>query len=89
MIERGITPKQLSDSQTAHPAACCGVFIKKKVMRGIKSMETHIFEGNRIYYNFVRPHEGLYGKTPADAAEIGIKEGNKWEGLLKKSIERI
>jgi hypothetical protein len=25
-------------------------------MRGIKSMKTPIFPGNKIYYNFVRPH---------------------------------
>lgn len=55
-------------------------------MRGAKSVETPIFEGNMIYYNFIRPHEGLDGRTPAEAAGVGIEEGNKWEGLLKKSL---
>lgn len=58
---------------------------REKVMRGIKSMETPIFEGNRIYHNFVRPHESLGGKTPAEAAGIGVSGG--WEGLIKRSVK--
>jgi putative transposase len=40
-------------------------------------METPIFEGNRIYYNFIRGHEGLDGKTPAEAAGVGVEGDNK------------
>jgi putative transposase len=58
---------------------------REKVMRGIKSMETPIFQGNQIYYNFIRPHEALEGRTPAEAAGIGVKGG--WEGLIRKSLE--
>lgn len=62
---------------------------REKVMRGVKSMETPIFEGNRIYYNFVRPHEGLDGKTPAEAAGIGLCERNKWHELLRRSTSNL
>jgi hypothetical protein len=55
---------------------------REKVMRGLKSMETPFIEGNRIYYNFIRPHMGLKGSTPAEAAGIGINGG--WEGLIKR-----
>lgn len=59
---------------------------REKVMRCVKSTEIPIFEGNRIYYNFVRLHEGLDGRTPAEAARIGIKGG--WEGLMKEAIDK-
>jgi len=61
---------------------------REKVMRGIKVDYTPILHMNQIYYNFVRPHMGLKGKTPAEAAGIGIGEKNKWEELLKKSVDR-
>lgn len=60
---------------------------REKVMRGIKTVETPIFEGNRIYYNFIRPHEGLDGKTPAEVAGIGVAGEYKWVGLLRSSID--
>ena len=46
---------------------------------GWKSTETAIPEGNRIFYNFLRPHMALEGQTPAQAAGINLElEGNKW-----------
>lgn len=35
---------------------------RNKVQRGLKKKETPIVEGQRIYYNFIRPHESLGGK---------------------------
>lgn len=58
------------------------------MIRGLKSMETPIFEGNRIYCNFVRPHMGLKGMTPAEVAGIGIEGGDKWLKLLKSSVDK-
>ncbi len=59
---------------------------REKVMRGIKSMETPFIKGNRIYLNFVRPHQALGGRTPAEAAGIGVEGKNKWMGLLEKGV---
>jgi hypothetical protein len=59
---------------------------REKVMRGIKSMKTPIFPGNKVYYNFIRPHFALKGKTPAEAAGIGVDAENKWMELLKRSF---
>lgn len=56
---------------------------REKVMRGIKSMETPFIKGNQIYLNFIRPHQALGGKTPAQAAGIGVRGENKWMELLK------
>jgi len=61
---------------------------REKVMRGVKSMETPIFEGNRIYYNFVRPHQALEGKTPAEMAGVGVEGENKWMGLIKNAGQK-
>ena len=41
-------------------------------MRDLKNMESaHDFvDGFLAYYNYLRPHEGLEGKTPAQEAGI-------------------
>jgi hypothetical protein len=57
-------------------------------MRGIKVDDTPIIPLNKIYYNFIRPHQALDGRTPAEMAGIGIEGENKWDVLLKKSINR-
>ncbi len=62
---------------------------REKIMRGIKVDDTPIIPMNQIYYNFVRPHMGLNGSTPAEAAGIGIEDENRWMGLLERSTKRI
>ena len=57
-----------------------------KVQRGWKSMQTQIAEGQRIQYNFVKPHMALQGQTPAENAGIGIKAKDKWLELIKASL---
>jgi transposase-like protein len=59
---------------------------REKIMRGIKSAETPFIKGNKIYLNFVRPHQALEGNTPAEAAGIVIHGENKWIELLKLGI---
>lgn len=59
---------------------------RNKVIRAIKKPNSAIIEGQRIYYNHIRPHQGLDGKTPAEVAGIDeAVEGNKWEALIKKA----
>jgi putative transposase len=45
------------------------------------------FDRNRIYYNFIKPHEALEGKTPSEKAGITIEGDNKWLTLMRKSIK--
>lgn len=39
---------------------------REKVMRGLKKQNTKILTGYQIFHNYLRPHEGLEGKTPAE-----------------------
>jgi putative transposase len=56
-----------------------------KVQRGWKSSKSSIEEGQRIYYNFVKPHQALDEKTPAEKAGINVrKDKNVWKELLKR-----
>jgi hypothetical protein len=59
-------------------------------MRGLKKPNSAIIEGQRIYYNHIRPHQGLNGKTPAEAAGLETDlEVNKWESLIKKATNSL
>jgi putative transposase len=58
---------------------------REKVMRGLEKTDTPILSGYQIYHNYVRPHEGLEGKTPAEAAGIEIKGQNKWITLIQNA----
>lgn len=58
-----------------------------KVQRGWKSMNTPIAEGQRLHYNFVKPHMALDGQTPAERAGIGIEGKDKWLSLLKSALD--
>lgn len=61
---------------------------RNKVQRGLKKEETPIIDGARIYYNYIRPNQGLDGKTPAEVAGIDLELGdNKWLDLIKKALK--
>jgi transposase-like protein len=61
---------------------------RTKVVRAWKKHKTPLAEGQRIQYNFVKPHMALEGQTPARKAGIEVKANNKWLNLLKKSISK-
>jgi transposase InsO family protein len=58
-----------------------------KVQRGWKTFKTPIAEGQRIHYNFVKPHMALENQTPAEVAGVGLESRDKWMELLRKAIE--
>lgn len=59
---------------------------RNKVMRGLDDVETAqtMMDGLRIYYNFMRPHMALDGKTPAQKAKIATDK-EQWMSLIKKA----
>jgi transposase-like protein len=58
---------------------------REKTMRGLKTTDTPILKGMQIYHNFVRPHEGLDGDTPAQRAGITIEGDDKWNTLIQNA----
>lgn len=61
---------------------------REKVFRGLKKSDTPILTGYQIYHNYIRPHEGLDGKTPADLAGIQVEGVNKWLTLIQNASKK-
>jgi len=60
---------------------------REKVVRGIKKVDSKILSGYQMYHNYIRPHEGLNGKTPADMAGIAIEGQNKWITIIQNATK--
>jgi transposase-like protein len=61
---------------------------RNKVMRGLDEDSTAqtMMDGMRIYYNFIRPHMALDGKTPAQKAKImNDARPENWLSMIKKA----
>jgi transposase-like protein len=58
---------------------------REKTMRGLKTKDTAILSGYQLFHNYIRPHEGLNGKTPAEACGINIQGNNKWLTLIQNA----
>lgn len=61
---------------------------RTKSMRGLgndKSAQTYM-DIHRINHNFIKPHEGLNGKTPAEICGIKVEGKNKWITLIQNAI---
>lgn len=61
---------------------------REKVMRGLKITDTPILPGYQIFHNFIRTHEGLDGKTPAEACRIMVGGENKWITLIQNASQK-
>jgi putative transposase len=61
---------------------------REKVMRGLKTKDTAILSGYQIFHNYIRPHEGLNGQTPAEKCGIEIRGKNKWLTLIQNASAR-
>jgi putative transposase len=58
---------------------------REKTMRGLKIDDTPILKGYQLYHNFIRPHEALEGKTPAEACGITVEGKNKWLTIIQNA----
>ena len=56
---------------------------REKVIRGLKKEDSALLTGLQLYHNYVRPHQGLNGDTPADRAGIRIQGKNKWMTIIQ------
>jgi len=60
---------------------------REKTMRGLKKKSTPILKGMQVYHNYIKPHEGLDGKTPAEACGITVNGENKWITLIQNAAQ--
>lgn len=58
---------------------------REKTMRGVKTADSAALKGYQIFHNYVRPHMGLDGKTPAEAAGITVEGENKWLTIIQNA----
>jgi putative transposase len=61
---------------------------REKTMRGLKQKRTTVLTGYQLYHNYIRPHEGLNGKTPAEACGIQIEGQDKWRTLIENASQK-
>ena len=61
---------------------------REKTMRGLKQNETPILKGYQIFHNYIRPYEGLDGKTPSEACGIKVEGKNKWLTLIQNASRK-
>lgn len=63
---------------------------RTKVMRGFDTDggAAMIAEGFRVHYNLVKPHIGIGGGTPGDAAGVNLSDGFRWREILDAAITR-
>jgi hypothetical protein len=58
---------------------------RENVMRGLKKPNTPILKGYQIYHNYLRPHEALDNKIPAEVCGIKIEGQNKWTTVIQNA----
>jgi len=58
---------------------------REKVLRGLKKEDSSMLSGYQLFHNYVRPHESLDGKTPAEACGIKVEGQDKWKTLIQNA----
>lgn len=63
---------------------------REVVMRGMDHKESaqELIEAMRIYHNYIKLHQALKGKTPAEISGINLDRTNKWLALMKRAGKR-
>ena len=54
-----------------------------KTLKGIQLYN----KGFKNYYNFIRPHLGLNGLTPANVSGLDVPDN--WSSILKRALEKF
>ena len=61
---------------------------REKAFRGLKRADSPAVAGIQIHHNYIRPHMGLGGDTPADRAGIEIEGTDKWKTVIQNAAVR-
>ena len=62
---------------------------REKTMRGLKKTDTPILKGYKVFHNYIRKHQVLKGKTPAEACGIVVEGEKKWKTLIENASKSI
>ena len=62
---------------------------REKVIRRSKKQDTQILTGYQVDHNYLRPHEALDGKTPAEVREIKIERQNKCRTSIENARNNL
>ena len=57
-----------------------------KYARGINKEGSLIFRMAILHHNYIRPHGGIGGRTPAEAAGIDVRRADKWLALIQNAV---
>ena len=60
---------------------------RERCMRTLEKSDTPILTGMQIFHNYIRPHQALKGKTPAEVAGITVQGENKWITLIQNASQ--
>jgi hypothetical protein len=60
---------------------------RERIVRGLKREDSPLLTGLQIYHNYIRPHMGLKGKTPAECAGIKVEGTDKWLTLIQRASQ--
>ena len=61
---------------------------REKVMRGLKKEDSPILKGYQVFHNYIREHEGLDGRTPAEVCGIKVEGKNKWLTIIQNASKQ-
>ena len=61
---------------------------RERGMRTLEKSNTLILRDMQIFHNYIRPHEALKGRTPAEVAGIKIEGKNKWLTLIQNATRK-
>ncbi len=62
---------------------------REKIIRGLKKSDTVILTGYQLFHNYLRPHEALNGKVPAEKCGIVIQGENKWKTVIENAAKGV
>ena len=62
---------------------------REKTMRGLKKYDSPILKGYQIFHNYIREHDGLNGKTPAEKCRIKIEGNDKWLTIIQNAKKEV
>ena len=60
---------------------------REKVMRSLKRDDSPVLAGMQLFHNYFRPHMGLGGRTPAEAAGIRIEGQNPMLTVIQNAAK--